>query len=613
MNSPVYDHFRLHISVDNFYLVPYANEASTLVIDRVSNEINVERGVFNIPPTTNKSKEIFGVFGIITLLNGPNLIVITKRERIGLVHGSEIWRAAEFDILPYKTSKASLNESQKADLDVYISMLQTALDTPSFYYSSTYDLTHSVQRISLADPNFHGLDLCLRADQRFVWNSHALSSMMEQTELLPFCLPIMHGMIKIVSCFVRGRTFDLMLISRRSNKRAGTRYNVRGVNENGDVANFVETEQIVFYHHNICSIVQTRGSIPLIWNQFANIKYKPPIGLSNEWSLMQNYFNRHIQDQIMHYDKQYLLNLVNQHGSENLLAMAFGKAVEDFRGTVPNKREYLLYEAFDFHHHCGRNKWHNLNILMRQIELSQTEFGFFMMVPKMAHHKITKGFECSTANSHVVMKQSGVFRTNCMDCLDRTNVVQSMIAKRSLQTQLRQLGILDASQTVEQQLSLNKTMRNIWADNADACSVQYAGTGALKTDFTRTGKRTIMGMLQDGVNSMVRYWKNNFMDGKRQDSIDLLLGNFVVTEQVTSPFRDQLDNFKKRGISVGIFYGVTFAIVMFKMMNATGILTQFTSILFLAAVTWTIFYWVVQNGTKYVNCPLLFHSKQKSE
>ena len=25
----------------------------------------------------------------------------------------------------------------------------------------------------------------------------------------------------------------------------------------------------------------------------------------------------------------------------------------------------------------------------------------------------------------------------------------------------------------------------VWADNADACSVQYAGTGALKTDFTR--------------------------------------------------------------------------------------------------------------------------------
>ena len=36
----------------------------------------------------------------------------------------------------------------------------------------------------------------------------------------------------------------------------------------------------------------------------------------------------------------------------------------------------------------------------------------------------------------VVSVQQGVFRTNCIDCLDRTNVVQSMLARRSLQAQL---------------------------------------------------------------------------------------------------------------------------------------------------------------------------------
>lgn len=39
------------------------------------------------------------------------------------------------------------------------------------------------------------------------------------------------------------------------------------------------------------------------------------------------------------------------------------------------------------------------------------------------------------AGDAVVMVQQGVFRTNCMDCLDRTNVVQSMLAKKSLQAQ----------------------------------------------------------------------------------------------------------------------------------------------------------------------------------
>jgi len=38
-------------------------------------------------------------------------------------------------------------------------------------------------------------------------------------------------------------------------------------------------------------------------------------------------------------------------------------------------------------------------------------------------------------NSPVSM-QKGVFRTNCIDCLDRTNVVQSLLSKRTLQQQL---------------------------------------------------------------------------------------------------------------------------------------------------------------------------------
>ena len=37
----------------------------------------------------------------------------------------------------------------------------------------------------------------------------------------------------------------------------------------------------------------------------------------------------------------------------------------------------------------------------------------------------------------VVASQEGVFRSNCMDCLDRTNVIQSLLARRSLQAQLQ--------------------------------------------------------------------------------------------------------------------------------------------------------------------------------
>ena len=58
----------------------------------------------------------------------------------------------------------------------------------------------------------------------------------------------------------------------------------------------------------------------------------------------------------------------------------------------------------------------------------------------------------------------------------------------------------------------------MWADHANFISIAYSGTGALKTDFTRTGKRTRKGLLEDGLNSVVRYLKNNFFDGARQAS-----------------------------------------------------------------------------------------------
>jgi len=45
----------------------------------------------------------------------------------------------------------------------------------------------------------------------------------------------------------------------------GTRYNSRGVDNNGFVANYVETEQIFETSNNIISFLQLRGSLPFYW------------------------------------------------------------------------------------------------------------------------------------------------------------------------------------------------------------------------------------------------------------------------------------------------------------------------------------------------------------
>jgi hypothetical protein len=51
--------------------------------------------------------------------------------------------------------------------------------------------------------------------------------------------------------------------------------------------------------------------------------------------------------------------------------------------------------------------------------------------------------------------------------------------------------------------------------------------------------------MQDGWNSVVRYVRNNFQDGHRQDAIDLFLGNHIVEETegltTSSPLSVQRD------------------------------------------------------------------------
>lgn len=144
-------------------------------------------------------------------------------------------------------------------------------------------------------------------------------------------------------------------------------------------------------------------------------------------------------------------------------------------------------------------RWDRLNNLMDRLAHDQEQMGYFLL----------------SKDGTMLSVQDGVFRTNCIDCLDRTNVVQSMLAKRTLTDALTKLGILRA---LQDHPSFENLFKQVWADNADVISIQYSGTGALKTDFTRTGKRTKLGALKDGINSMTRYYKNNFTDGFRQVS-----------------------------------------------------------------------------------------------
>lgn len=80
-------------------------------------------------------------------------------------------------------------------------------------------------------------------------------------------LKVMCGSVEIRTVYAGVRQARAAIISRLSCERTGTRFNVRGVNDEGHVANFVETEQVIYLDNDVTSYLQTRGSVPLFWEQ----------------------------------------------------------------------------------------------------------------------------------------------------------------------------------------------------------------------------------------------------------------------------------------------------------------------------------------------------------
>ena len=102
------------------------------------------------------------------------------------------------------------------------------------------------------------------------------------------------------------------------------------------------------------------------------------------------------------------------------------------------------YIAFDFHSRCKNNKWDQLQNLLDLVKDDANNFKYFLQ----------------GEDGVPIMKQSGIFRTNCIDCLDRTNVVQSLFAHYMLATQLGHLGIITALENLESFTAFETTFKN---------------------------------------------------------------------------------------------------------------------------------------------------------
>ena len=558
-------------------------KVALLEISRPTCEFIVRHEVMPLSGYERYITMCYGIFGVINLLAGSYVIVITGRELVGEINKHYIWRVTASELIPVFHTARSLNSKQSEFNARYLSMVRHVLSIPGFYYSPSLDITHSVQRTHSFPQQSAALGLFARADLRFLWNYFLQKDLVEVEGADDFCIPIILGFVAIKSCRVNSRPFKLVLISRRSSQRVGVRYYTRGLDEEGNAANFVETEQIVLLESIQTSFVQTRGSVPLLWSQAPNLRYKPRPVLSLDNQAVG--FSKHFAEQISAYNQQHVINLLDNKGNEKMLS-------ENFKLQVDDCGLAISYTHFDFHKECSKLRWYNLYKLMDILERIQVDMGYF--------------FQVGSPTSATL--QDGTFRTNCIDCLDRTNVVQSMLARRSLQTVLRSVNVLMEEELLESNAEFEFVFRNMWADHADMLALQYTGTKALKTDYTRTGKRGLPGMLRDGYNSCVRYFYNNFNDGFRQDAFDLFVGNYQVRPAEgsvanPSPFDTRLSY--TQILAPGALIVLLSLLFMTLILPSTNTSLQLAYVLFWGLGISVSLLYMLSNGKQFVSKPVL--------
>eukprot|EP00879_Flechtneria_rotunda_P022256 GHRR01023482.1.p1 GENE.GHRR01023482.1~~GHRR01023482.1.p1 ORF type:complete len:442 (+),score=142.53 GHRR01023482.1:302-1627(+) len=410
-------------------------QAETLSVDLATGRV-----MFNQAPLLGASaQKVLSVIGVFSLKAGAVLAVVTEAERVATLYGQPVFKATATRVI-----KPDVNfDSGDQRLLGYVSeALNPSNIGRNLCFAYHLDLTRTAQSLTavLAEQQQQQggrKGLAAGADKRFFWN-RVLAQPLLDAGGDKFVLPMILGFVGQILGLQVPRsaggqvTVTVSLIARRSADRAGTRHWRRGADFQGFAANFVETEQLVTLDDGkiVASYVQCRGSIPLLWSQIPNIKYKPPTRLL-EGQASSEAFDAHFDALIEAYKGICCVNLVNQHGSEGLLEKAFAK---EARRYGSNKSAALAYTAFDFHKECGATSYARLSVLLDKIRPEYEHYGQFM------------------TGTPQEKRQDGVFRINCIDCLDRTNVVQGVLGRAVLQDLLVELGIISKGQTLAQTL-----------------------------------------------------------------------------------------------------------------------------------------------------------------
>ncbi|KAB2628553.1 phosphoinositide phosphatase SAC1-like [Pyrus ussuriensis x Pyrus communis] len=493
--------------------------------------------------------KVFGIAGCIKFLESYYLILVTKRRQIGSICGHAIYSIEESQLItiPHVTIQTDVAHS-KTELR-YKKLLSSVDLTKDFFYSYSYPIMQRLQK-NVLSMGEEGMPF----DNIFVWNAYLTQAIRSRCNNTIWTIALVHGHFKQIRLSIFGRDFSVSLVSRRSRHFAGTRYLKRGVNDRGRVANDVETEQIILDEEvgsckgKMSSVVQMRGSIPLFWSQEASRLSPKPDIILQRYDPTYQATKLHFEDLAMRYGNPVIvLNLiktVEKRPREMMLRREFASAV-GYLNQIFSKENHLKFIHWDFHKFAKSKSANVLAVLGAVASEALDLTGFYYSgKPSVVKRRLNQLSQTSTGRESDVIQQkkndnftgepphfqSGVLRTNCIDCLDRTNVAQYAYGLAALGRQLHAMGLTNLPK-VDPDSTIAAALMDMYQSMGDALAQQYGGSAAHNTVFLeRQGKWKATTQSREFLKSIKRYYSNAYTDGEKQDAINLFLGYFKPQE-----------------------------------------------------------------------------------
>ncbi|BAM38998.1 uncharacterized protein TOT_010000463 [Theileria orientalis strain Shintoku] len=344
---------------------------------------------------------------------------------------------------------------------------------------------------------------------------------------------------------VNSEKIETLIIGRRNIKRSGTRFVSRGIDSDGNVGNFVGSEvRLRFGSGSWYSHTQIRGSVPVFWGQTGTGK---KIEFYDKLDNLTPFFE-HIKILKEYYKPcthKLFVSLLDVKNSDNesLLNSIFENVLNGYNTVLEEQNSQEPKITFVNYNYNSNAKWSTHEIVI-QFVLDNlidhfSNIGFFDEEQYLKwvrngsgpHREDTNGSKGQSKRG----LQKGILRTNCLDCLDRSNIFQWLVSwvtvhmiinsrsnDNSIKIKNRLAHMLFGNNGGENDTEYFTTFRNLWCDHGDYISIHQTGAPCTLSQRIKQPDTSLNSLWYYGKVMAKRHYHSRFQDFKRQEAFDIL-------------------------------------------------------------------------------------------